>query len=99
MTRLLVIIAWLPCAVAIDAWTLATLWRWYIVTEFHAKPLTMFGACGLSLLASYATSHLFSREESKKDESVAVMITRRLMIVGLLLLIGLVGRAMFAPGA
>ena len=54
-----------PFAVALNAWMMMTLWGWFVVPTFGARPLTLPQAAGLAVLAGW----FFSRyQDTRKDE-------------------------------
>jgi len=96
--KLAVALLWIPAAVALDAWVLVTLWRWFVVPEFGARPLSCFGASGLSLLATYALVHIAWDKGDDEKGQLARSIVRNVAAALIVLGLGLLSRWMFAPG-
>lgn len=47
----LVLLTLTPVAIMVQAWAIRTIWAWFIVPEFGAKPLSFIGAYGISTFA------------------------------------------------
>ena len=56
-------------AALVEAWAATVLWRWYIIPAFHAGPLSLKTAIGLSLLAGMVVSRPFSAGQIAADEA------------------------------
>lgn len=75
------------------AYTLKTLWGWFIVTTFNLPALTMGTALGLDLVVSYLVSHLITKSDLDKmqDEDAPIVlysVRRSLFFAGFFLLMG-----------
>jgi len=53
-------------ASVVQAYVLSTLWGWYVVPFFAAKPLPMVVAFGLSLIVNYVHPHLIRYKEDTR---------------------------------
>lgn len=84
----------LPISVAISAWTLTILWRWFAVPIFGMRPLSMGAAIGLSALVS-----AFRQVDAtqKSDKSLQEITTDLAVLVafktGMLLLLGWIAKS------
>lgn len=91
----------MPLAMALNGWYIATLWLWLIVPAFHVPPLSVPVCIGVALVAH--AIHPTPRGESQnKDRSAEQQlffaVVEALLRVGLGLLVALVVRG-FIGGA
>lgn len=66
----------------LNGYVLSKLWAWFIVTTFHAPPLSLPAAIGLALVVSYLTyqhADTPKNPESKWWSLILVLILRPLM--------------------
>lgn len=59
------ILVLIPFVWMLEGWALSTLWRWFIVTQFHAVALTIPSAIGISIVFGLLKGTTFAAEDPK----------------------------------
>lgn len=81
MLKIIATLALFTCLGFLDAVITRDLWWWFITGTFGVKALTLAQACGLSLLATFAT--LRARRNDTTAEDVGAFIFAMFWIWGL----------------
>lgn len=68
----LALLAFIPLSIILDGYTLAILWKWFVVKQFGLAPLTIPVALGLATLARYIIRP--APDQTDEDDSLGVKI-------------------------
>lgn len=70
---LLLVFGFVPVIILFNAWTITMLWKWFVIPGFHAQPLSMSVAFGLSVLIGMFTNNkTYSEVKDKKELTTAI---------------------------
>ena len=80
------IVAFLTVAMALDAFLVTMLWKWYVVPLFGLAPLNIAGAVGLSLLTRTLRplpTNIATKEDEDAWQKIAGPVLQYALIFGI----------------
>lgn len=70
------IVSWIIALIGgtlLSGWVFSILWGWFIVSTFHAQPITLVGAIGVTLVVRFLTTNI-PRSDPKNVKTQAVLL-------------------------